>query len=179
MAMNGWRTGRAVAAAGMLALVLAGCSDAQPGVVAYVGDTAITQRQLDDAVEGVSTNLQPGQTVSSEAVVNALVHGAIADQIAKANDIAISDGERDSLLKGSNLAPLLAIPKARPVVYGVADQQLVSQRLGAEKYLAAVQAEKVTLNPRFGVLDPGQKLIVTDQSGSLAKPVAPSPSPTS
>jgi hypothetical protein len=30
----------------------------------------------------------------------------------------------------------------------------------------------VTLNPRFGVLDPTQKTIIDDKSASLAKPVA-------
>jgi hypothetical protein len=34
----------------------------------------------------------------------------------------------------------------------------------------------VTLNPRFGVLDPNQKTIITDKSASLAKPM-PGPTP--
>jgi hypothetical protein len=34
----------------------------------------------------------------------------------------------------------------------------------------------VTLNPRFGVLDPTQKTIITDQSASLAEP-APTQTP--
>jgi hypothetical protein len=36
----------------------------------------------------------------------------------------------------------------------------------------------VTVNPRYGVLDEQQKLISTDQSGSLARPASPSPTPT-
>jgi hypothetical protein len=156
----------------VLALV-AGCANAEPGVVAYVGRTEITERQLDDSVEAVSSTLEEGQQVSREAVVNALIHGALAEQIAAANKITVSDAERDQVIKASDLAPLLDIPAARPIAYDVADQQIVAEKLGAEAYLKAVSEHPVTLNPRFGVLDPGRKLIVPDQSGSLAKPASP------
>ena len=151
----------------------AGCANAEPGVVAYVGPTEITQGQLDDAVEGVSSTLEEGQQVSREAVVNALIHGVLAEQIAAANKITVTDAERDQLIKASELAPLLDVPAARPIAYDVADQQIVAEKLGAEAYLKAVSERPVTLNPRFGVLDPEPKLIVADQSGSLAKPASP------
>ena len=51
------------------------------------------------------------------------------------------------------------------VAYDVADQQIVSGKIGSEAYLAAVSEQPVTLNPRFGVLDPTQKTIITDQVG--------------
>jgi hypothetical protein len=35
----------------------------------------------------------------------------------------------------------------------------------------------VTLNPRYGVLDPEQKIVVTGRSGSLSEPAAPAPAP--
>ncbi len=138
----------ALAAAALLAL--SGCAGAEPRVVAYVGQSRITQQQLDDAVEGVSTTLEEGQQVSNEAVVNALIHGALAERIAAENDIVLTDGERDAYLKTTDLGNLLTVPKAREVVYDVADQQLVSTKLGAERYFAAVQDQPVTLNPRFG-----------------------------
>ncbi len=160
----------------LLALLASGCSGAEPGVVAYVGDTKITQQELDDAVEGVGVALA-GQQVSPQAVTNALIHGALAEDIAAANNITISDTERDGLIKGSNLAPLLGVPEAVVVAYDVADQELVARKLGDAAYLEAIGQAKVTLNPRMGVLDPAQKTIVTDQSGSLAEPVIPEPSP--
>jgi hypothetical protein len=165
---------RAAALAGVLAITLfaAGCAKADPSVVAYVDDSEITQQQVDDAVEGVSSILQEGQQVSQAAVVNAMIHGVIAEQLAAANKITITDGERDALIKNSNLAGLLNVPKGRPIAYDVADQQIVSGKLGSEAYLAAVAKEPVTLNPRFGVLDPSQKTIINDKSASLAKPVA-------
>jgi hypothetical protein len=165
---------RATALAGILAIVLAtaGCAKADPSVVAYVDGSEITQQQVDDAVAGVSSILQEGQQVSQAAVVNAMIHGVIAEKLAAANKITITDGERDALIKNSNLAGLLNVPKGRPIAYDVADQQIVSGKLGSEAYLAAVANEPVTLNPRFGVLDPNQKTIINDKSASLAKPVA-------
>jgi hypothetical protein len=163
---------------GMVALLaLAGCANAQPGVVAYVGDTRITQGQLDRAVAGISSTLQPGQQVSHEAVVNVMIHGALAEQIAAERHIAITDSERETVIKSTQLGGLLAVPDARPIAFDVADQQIVAKKLGAEAYLAAVGKQPVTLNPRFGVLDPTRKLIVGDQTGSLARPASPAPTP--
>ncbi len=156
----------------------AGCGNASPSVAAYVDGTSITSAQLDDAVAGVGQTVEQGQQVSSQAVLDALIHGVIADRIAAANNITVTDGERDAALKGSNLEPLLPIPAAKEVAYDVADQQIVAQKVGSQPYLDQVARQQVTVNPRYGVLDENQKLIVTDQSGSLARPASPSPSPT-
>jgi len=175
-ARRGLRMSRVGALVGVVVvtLLMAGCAKAAPSVVAYVDGSTITQQQLDDGLQGVSSILQEGQSVSSPAVVNAMIHGIIAEQIAAANKITITDGERDALIKNSNLAGLLNVPKGRPIAYDVADQQIVSGKLGSEAYLAAVAKQSVTLNPRFGVLDPTQKTIIDDKSASLAKPVAAS-----
>jgi hypothetical protein len=169
---------RATALVGALVITLftASCAKADPSVVAYVDSSKITQQQVDDAIDGVSSILQEGQQVSPPAVVNAMIHGVIAEHLAAANKITITDGERDALIKNSNLAGLLNVPKGRPIAYDVADQQIVSNKLGSEAYLAAVGKQPVTLNPRFGVLDPNQKTIIADKSASLATPMA-SPTP--
>jgi hypothetical protein len=174
------RRSRLVAAA--LALVAlgatAGCANASPSVAAYVDGTSITSAQLDAAVAGVGQTVEQGQQVSSQAVLDALIHGVIADQIAARNNVTVTDAERDAALRGSNLEPLLPIPGAKEVAYDVADQQIVAQKVGAQPYLDQVAAQRVTVNPRYGVLDDKQKLIVTDESGSLAKPASPTPTPT-
>ena len=160
----------------VLSLFAAGCAKAEPSVAAYVGNSKITQQQLDDAVEGVSAILEEGQAVSQVAVINAMIHGLIAEKVAAANKITITDGQRDALVKNSNLAGLLNVEKAKPVAYDVADQQIVSSKIGSAAYLAAVSDQQVVLNPRFGVLDPKQKTIITDKSASLAEP-APAETP--
>ena len=169
---------RTAALVGVVVVMLsaAGCARLDPSAAAYVGSTKISQQQVDDAVDGVSEILEEGQSVSRAAVVNALIHGAIAEQVAAANKITITDGERDTLIKNSNLASLLNVPKAQPLAYDVADQQIVAEKIGNTAYLAAVAEQPVTLNPRFGVLDPKQKTIIADQSASLAEP-APTPTP--
>jgi len=131
----------------LLILAAAGCAKQEPSVVAYVDDTKITQQQLDDAVEGVSSILEEGQSVSRPAVVNAMIHGAIAENLAAANKITITDGDRDTLIKNSNLAGLLNVPKGRSIAYDVADQQIVSDKMGSEAYIAALAKQQVTLNP--------------------------------
>ena len=169
--MRAWRRvgGGVVSAAAVLAL--AGCANAEPNVVAYVGDDRITQAQFDRAVSGVTSTLQEGQQVSRDAVVNALIHGVLAEQIAADRRIRVTDSQRDEFLQTTDLAVLLNDPDARELAYDVADQQLVSDRVGAEAYVAAVRERPVTLNPRFGVLDPAQKLITSvEQTGSLSKP---------
>jgi hypothetical protein len=175
--MRAWHRLGGVVLGVVALLALAGCANAEPGVVAYVGDTRITQGQLDRAVAGISSTLQPGQQVSQEAVVNVMIHGALAEQIAAERHISITDSEREAVIKSTDLGALLAVPDARPIAFDIADQQIVAQKLGAEAYLAAVGKQPVTLNPRFGVLDPTRKVIVGDQTGSLARPASPAPTP--
>ncbi|GAA3576652.1 hypothetical protein GCM10022197_37330 [Microlunatus spumicola] len=168
-----------VAAAAVVALgSAAGCANASPSVAAYVDGTPITSKQLDAAVAGVGETVQEGQQVSSQAVLDAMVHGVIADHIAAKNNIVVTDAERDAALQGSNLEPLLPIPAAAEVARDVADQQIVAQKVGAQPYLDQVAQQQVTVNPRYGVLDEKQKLIVPESSGSLAKPASPSAAPT-
>ena len=175
--MRAWHRLGGVLLGVVAVLALAGCANAEPGVVAYVGDTRITEQQLQRVVAGVSSTLEPGQQVSREAVVNVMIHGALAEQIAAGRKISVTDADREAVIKNSELAGLLAVPDARPIAFDIADQQIVSQKLGAEAYLKAVRGMPVTLNPRYGVLDPDRKLIREGQSGSLAKPVIPAQTP--
>lgn len=155
-----------------------GCANASPSVAAYVDGTAITSAELDVAVAGVSKTVEEGQQVSSQAVLDAMIHGLIADRIAAKNNLVVTDAERDAVLKGSNLEALLPVPGAAEVANDVADQQIVAQKVGAQPYLDQVAQQQVTVNPRYGVLDEKQKLIISDESGSLARPASPSPTPT-
>lgn len=163
-----------VAVAGALAVLVglaSGCAvEGSPSTVAYVADDRISQDQLDSAVTAIQQTLDAEQQVSTSAVVNVMVHGLIADQIAEAHNITLTDAQRDQLLAGSNLAPLLGDPAAKSIAYDIADQQLVAKAVGTEAYLQGIQGADVTLNPRFGVLDPAQKTIIDGQSSSLSVP---------
>ena len=66
-----------------------------------------------DALGGVQDTLEEGQNVAADAVVNVLIHGDIAEQIAATRKITVTDAERDKVLATSNLASLLEVPAAR------------------------------------------------------------------
>jgi hypothetical protein len=160
----------------LVALTVCGCANAEPSVVAYVDDARITQQQVDDAVNAISGTLQEGQRVSSQGVVNAMIHGELAEQVAASQNIVINDSDRDEVLKGTNLAPLLPVEGARPVLDDIADEQIVASRMG-QQYVTELGKINVTLNPRLGVLDPQQKTIIENQSSSLSSPAPAGPTP--
>ena len=119
-------------ALGLVGVVVAtGCSGFRGGTVAYVGNSSISQSQLDSALSGVQETLAEGQNVASEAVVNVLIHGDIAEQIAATRKITVTDAERDKVLADSNLVALLDVPAAKVVAYDVATQQIVATKIGA------------------------------------------------
>lgn len=155
-------------------LAASGCARAEPGVVAYVGNRSISQQRLDDAVAG-ATEALGGQPINTQAIVNVLIHGELSDLLAADHKIDLTDTARNTLIKGSNLAPLLNVPKAIPLAYDIADEQIVAKQLG-QSYLTEIAKVPVKLNPRFGVLDPADQTVVSDQSGSLAKAL-PTPEP--
>jgi hypothetical protein len=160
--------------AAIVVLVASGCVGGSPSTVAYIGDARVTQSQLDVALGGVQQTLEQGQQVSTEAIINVMIAGQLAEQIAAQHGITVSDAQRDELLAGSNLAPLLEVPAAKQIAYDVADQQLVAAAVGAEAYVKEMQAVPVELNPRFGVLDPASQSIVEGQSSSLSLPATSS-----
>jgi len=165
-------------AAGLLAALLlggAGCARQNPSVVAYVGDGEITQSELDATYPAVVAALADAQPVQQGAVINVMIYGELAEQIAQERGIALTDAQRDALLRGSDIAPLLADPATKTIAYDLADQQIVAQQVGPEAFLAEVAEREVKLNPRYGVLDPQQKIIAGNQSGSLSTPGAVPP----
>ena len=170
--MRAWRRigGGLLSAAAVLAL--AGCANAEPSVVAYVGDDRITQGQFDRAVAGVDLDPAGGSAgLPGRGGQRDDPRRCWPSRSRPTRNVTVTDAQRDEFLQTTDLAVLLNDPDARALAYDVADQQLVSQKVGAEAYVAAVREQPVTLNPRFGVLDPAQKLITSvEQTGSLSRP---------
>lgn len=164
------RAGRWILLALVTLVVATGCSGFRGGTVAYVGNSSISQDQLDSAVSGVRETLEEGQNVATDAVVNVLIHGDIAEQIAATRKITVTDAERDKVLASSNLNALLTVPAAKVVAYDVATQQIVATKIGARTYLDEMGRIPVTLNPRFGVLNTTEKTIIDGLSSSLSQP---------
>ena len=114
--------------------------------------------------------------MSRAAVINAMIHGLIAEKVAAANKITITDGERDALIKDSNLAGLLNVPKGRPSPTTWPISRLFRARSAARLTWQLSVSSKSRSTPASVCWIPHQKTIITDQSASLAEP-APTPTP--
>ena len=165
---------RAALAAALLPFALSGCAQQDPGVMAYVGSDTVSVRQLDDAVAGVSAALGgESRDVRRAAVVDALIRGEIAEQVAQARKITITNAAREALFTDQTGKQLLSNPQARQVAYDLADEQIVVEKIGSQAYLNALRSARVKLNPRYGVWDPAAVsagTAVQDRSTSLSVP---------
>lgn len=164
------RRGAAAAVAVLIVGVAGGCSQASPAVVAYVDGTEITQTQLDQAVSSVEGTLEAGQTVAKPAVVNALIHGQLATEVARRQGFTFTEVDRAAALEANGLTALLAQEDGREFANAVADQAILLSVMGSEAYVQAIAGADVTVNPRFGQLDPQTHQILEGSSGSLIKP---------
>lgn len=167
---------RSVAAGVLLvALVLTGCAHS-PSNAAVVNGAEISTSELHSTIQGVATSLgAPPEQIQQSAVLGALIHGQLSDQIAAEHKIVITQGQRDAVIKQLEGADKLAgNPDSRAVAYGLVDQQIVLAKLGQDAYLKAIKEATVTLNPRFGSWD--QKTgAIEGSSGSLSQPAIPTP----
>lgn len=157
-------------AAALSVVVLSGCSQASPGVAAYVGGDEVTEKELAASYEAVSEAYGPDQQIDKRQVLSAMIRGEIAQQIAERNGVAVTDAERDAMLASTDDGPiLLAHAEAKLIGYDLVDANLVAGKLGEEKFVAEFQARKVELNPRYGAW----RDVIVDESTSLSQPVAP------
>lgn len=158
---------RIAAMAGAILIVLGavGCSQ-QPGVVAYVGDAQVTQSELREAVDAFQQIRPAGQPpVAKAALVNGLIYGELASQIARDNKITITNADRHQLLNPD----ILAQRDLLPIVYNFIDPQIVATTMGTEKFKAEVSKREVRVNPRFGTWDPEGQSLMDGSSASLSE----------
>lgn len=144
--------------AGLVALAAviatAGCANSAPDVAAYVGATSISDSRLHDVTVAADAALGAQGQISKSGVLNGLVLGEIADQVAAQRGVRISDSERDALASPSNLGPLLGDERAKELAYGLADAELVRMRIGDEAFFQAIEQAQVRINPRYGTWQP-------------------------
>ncbi|HWS57660.1 MAG TPA: hypothetical protein VN257_03905 [Actinotalea sp.] len=158
----------AVGALVALGALLTGCS-VSPGDAAIVGDRAISQAYLDEAVEDLSPLLTDP---SAASVLSVLVVAPTFIAAASEHGVGVSDDEALELLESSAASGGLdPVPDFGEGARELAQFSLALQNLqglddGAE-IVAQVQAEaaalEVDVNPRYAVLDPatGQIAAVT------------------
>jgi hypothetical protein len=159
---------RQIALAGALltALGVAGCANASPGVAAYVGDEQITQQQLDDVSKQVDAALKRETPVG--AVLQAMIQGELVAQVARSQNIVITDADRDAVVASSDFGTLASTPGGKSLAYDLADISIVQTKMAPEALKAELAKRTVTLNPRYGVFDQATTQIVGGRSGSLS-----------
>lgn len=178
--MIGKRATGLVAVLAVVVLALTGCAGGSGSTAAYVGGESISDTDLDRVTTAISG--AAGQQASEAAVLSALVKGRLATTIATQRGIAITDGERDQFIQQqSKVSPdyaeylrYLSNPDAAEAVYGFANYDLVTQRLGGnQQFVTEAQKIGVRLNPRFGdwVYIDGQMGIRVGSNGSLSTPL--------
>ncbi len=199
---------RRAAVAVVCVLTLAGCGSVHPGAAAQVGDVSISDDQLQDSTEGfcdLIDTINAAQQGSNAPVpvrsallsaLNTLVIGAALDQLARQNDVQVSNAEVEqwiaslpidlSQVPESRAADVLAITERvgrntllveklgrlayerdNPGSSGAPTEDV--QRLGqqmADDYLRQVDAD---INPRYGQVTDTQRLPGT---GSLSVAVS-------
>ncbi|MCW2805087.1 MAG: hypothetical protein QOF52_1172 [Propionibacteriaceae bacterium] len=169
--MQGKHLRRAAVAVAVLATIaVSGCAQKSPGVAAYVGDQQISDRQLNEAVDGVNAAIGQESPVPRQDVITAMVLGEVSAQIAARKNIVITEAQRAAETNPT----LLNIPAAKAVAFDLADSLIVQQKLGSEAFLAEVKATPVEVNPRYGVWNPDTTdgSILNGEAGSLSQPAA-------
>ncbi len=156
------------------AALFAGCSP-MPGTAAQIGDTRITESQLDEVTAACESVGLTTEQVPRTSLLMAEILGAVAEEMAAANDIEITDEEAVDLLRSTSPdSPTLADPECARVASQSAKLQLIVTKSGEDADVNALQeqfeAVEVQLNPRYGTWDPAGSGI--SGTGSLSVPAS-------
>jgi len=175
-----------VAVGGLAAL--AGCSGQQPGAAAIVDGRTISSSEVRDVLTELTPYFQGATTPN---VLSVLIQEPVVVQVAADEGVGVSDEDAQALLdqsveaSGGKAGQHFSDASLDVARYSVAYQNLQTK---GDAALAEVQkrleAQKVTVNPRFGHLDESD-VQVSDpvpwpwlHTGSSDATAAPTPEPT-
>jgi hypothetical protein len=132
---------RGAAVAVVCALALSSCGPAHPGAAAQVGDVSISDEtlqqntdgfcQLIDTINQAQQGTTPPVPLRSAllSALNTLVMGVALDQVAKRNNVSVTDAEVEQWIRGLPL-DLSNVPQSR-----LAETRVVLQRVGRNTLL--------------------------------------------
>lgn len=135
-------------------IATAGCANGSPDVAAYVGPSSISDSRLHQITVAADEAIGANGQLRKFEVLNGLVLGEIAGQVAEQRNIRISDSERDALAGPSDIGSLLGNADAKELAYGLTDAELVRMRIGDEAFVQALHDATVRINPRYGAWQP-------------------------
>lgn len=140
------------------AALFAGCSP-MPSTAVQVGDTRVTEAQVDRVVVGCeSVGIGPDQ-VDRRTLVMSEILGAVAVEIATELDQTVTDEEALAVLRETaGESPALNDPECARIAAAGSKLQILVTKLGDDADIAMLQemfeAVPVDLNPRYGQWDP-------------------------
>ncbi len=166
----------ALAAAGVLAL--AGCATGNPQVAAYVDGSQISQAQVDQVSQALAdTSTDTADTAGGfrSTVVQIIIQSKVALKAAEANQIVITETQRDQeIAADQTLAALAKNPASTDFINDYVEAKLVvSTEAGQKAFSDQFAKTTVTVNPRLGTWDPQQGTLVEGTAGGSISSLAP------
>lgn len=165
----------ALATVGVLALT--GCTTPSPTAAAYVGDTRISQADVDTMAAALAeVTDDPTDTGSAFAkpVVQFVIVSKLARTGAEKAKIVVTDAQRAAVHAANpSLATFAKNPALTTFISDLVDAQaILGTEAGHAAYAEQVASTTVQVNPRIGVWDAKQGAFVDGGSGSISS-VAP------
>jgi hypothetical protein len=147
------------------ALALSGCGPQQAGAAAIVGDRVISDQDVQTAAQETNKGVEGLQQpfTASDTLVFLIVSPYVLDAAAKGGH-----GVSESQAK----AALTKLPNPSPATLEFARTFIALQGLTQEQVqgvLAEVQKAKITVNPRYGKLDPKTLRLDTSEPNWIKK----------
>jgi hypothetical protein len=171
------KSGKLTALATTAVLALTGCASGSPQVAAYVGESQISQRQVDDVsrvLADISTDTTDSAGGFSSTVLQIMIQSKIVGLGADARKLTVAETDRQAAISGdATLSALSQNPATASFVKDYVGAQLLLQtEAGVTAAQEVAEATSIRVNPRFGTWDDSRLGLAEGSSGSLSS-VAP------
>ncbi|EFS93058.1 hypothetical protein [Cutibacterium modestum] len=158
----------AAAVAVALVSVASGCASS-PSTAATVGNTTVTMKSVDDAVEHCSKFINPSSEITPRQIISStVIRGAAAQEVLDKRGAKLSDAERDHIVARNGMTALTSDQVCHTMVRNFAGLLHLLDVEGEKQAKADLSAVGVKVNPRLGSWDAGN--LVVQDSSSLSQP---------
>ena len=162
---------RALAAAVIASLALTGCAAQSPTDAATVSGVRIPESEIGLSIAALATATQSDPREIRLPVVNTAVLGLVAERLADAADIPLTDAARQPILdQVPQLQQIAQTEGGRLYVTDATNYVLVQRTMGEDAFLTECAKVDVALNPRYGSWIE-ESCQVSGDTGSLSRSV--------
>ena len=157
---------RAIAAV-VSVVALAGCAVPSGGTAFDVNGTTISNRDVNQAATDCAKLVGSTPDKIRTQVATMYLQGLIAQQVAAANGVSVSDSEKAAIAKSQNLKPLMDGSACQSAVGTWLTIAVLQQKMGAQKLVSEANKLTVKVNPIYGPFK-ASNLSLPGGSGSLS-----------